>query len=97
MDVDKRLKECYDTPMTIRVDVIRRMTMFQLSLGPIDTKRMIQLAALEQQRLREGMRGTFRRPRFRVAGSLSIGGLRLAASCTLDSKLPRRASCDSAT
>lgn len=83
--------------MTIHMDSKGRITMFQLSLGPIDTRTLIYLAALEQQRLRSGLRKTPRQPRFRVAGSLSIGSLRLAVSCTPDPDRPQRASCDSAT
>jgi len=67
--------------------------MFQLTLGPTDHRTLHRLACSDRERLRRALHRERRRPAFRLAGSLAIGRLRLAASCTLESSRAMPARC----
>jgi len=59
--------------------------MFQLTTGPTDHRTLMQLSRSDRDRLRATIARTHVRPCLHVAGSLTLGRLRLAASCTVES------------
>ena len=59
--------------------------MFHLTLGPTDHRALMQLSRSERDRLRAALARTRVRPWLQFAGSLTLGRLRLAASCTVES------------
>jgi len=74
--------------------------MFQLTLGPADLTTAKYLAEQQHQRLRRCLcpiRSTRTQPRFRLSGSLTLGRLQLAGSCTVHPSGSTPARCRSAT